>query len=295
MMHEIVSAIYRSQHRVSLRLAVPAGDSFVESYCSALRQRFQRQTSLPNAIEEWFFRTYASVKLILSSTVMLSSANYAAEKGLRIVEPYLLYYALFNTSRALVLLFPEQQWQDGKLLEESTHEKVRNVTVDQLRYLSQDLAHEYQDLAQRALVIRELFSYRFPATGLKNEIEKLLPDYEDIVVVCRYVAEAAQLYSECLEKAFSKVGRPSGEFSETALRRVFEYEHKLFGDFLMQDSDDYHRLGRALRSFGRPVSLALTATEGLVEDFFAAWDFSEVGLDAYKPDLSDWDLIFPVH
>lgn len=148
---------------------------------------------------------------------MLSSANYAAMKGLRIVEPYLLYYSLFNTSRALVLLVPEQEWQDGRLLEESTHEKVRNVTVDQLRYLSHDVAHEYQDLAQRALVTRELFSYRFPATGLKNEIEKLLPDYEDVVFVCRYVAETAQLYSECLEKAFSKLGRPMGEFSEANL------------------------------------------------------------------------------
>lgn len=268
-------------------------DDSVESYCRALRQRFQRQTSRPNAVEEWFFRTYAAVKLILSSTVMLSSANYATMRGLRIVEPYLLYYALFNTSRALVLLVPEQEWQDGKLLEESTHEKVRNVTVDQLRYLSHDLARKYQDLAQRALVTRELFSYRFPATGLKNEIEKLLPDYEDVVFVCRYIAETAQLYSECLEKAFSKLGRPYGDFSEAALRRVFEYEHKLLGNFLLEDRDDYYRLGRALTSVGRPVSLALTATEGLVEDFFAAWDFSDLGIDGYKPDINEWYLIFP--
>jgi len=226
---------------------------------------------------------------------MLSSANYAGGKGLRIVEPYLLYYALFNTSRALVLLVPEQQWQDGKLLEESTHEKVRNVTADHLRYLSKEMADEYQDLAQRALVVRELFSYRFPATGLKNEIEKLLPDYEDIVFVCRYVAEVAQLYSECLEKVFSNLGRPTRDFSETALRRVFEYEHKLLGDFLLHDSDDYHRLGGALTSFGRPISLALTAKEGLVEDFFAAWDFSKFGVDSYRPDLSEWGLIFPFH
>ncbi len=63
----------------------------------------------------------------------------------------------------------------------------------------------------------------------------------------------------------------------------------------MEDEDDYYRLGRALIKLGRPVSLALTATEGLVEDFFAAWDFSDLGLDAYKPDLNEWDLIFPVH
>jgi hypothetical protein len=164
-------------------------EKLVQFHCGALRQRFQLQTSLPNAVEHWFFRSYAAVKLILSSTVMLSSANYAAAKGLRIVEPYLLYCALFNTSRALVLLVPEERWQEGKLLEESTHEKVRNVTADQLRYLSKERAAEYQNLAQRALATREFFSYRFPATGLKNDVEKILPEYEDVVWVCRYIAE----------------------------------------------------------------------------------------------------------
>src|SRR5882724_9208146 len=215
-------------------------EGFIASHCTSLHQRFQVQTSLPCAIEEWFFRTYAAVKLILSATVMLSSVKYAAEKALRIVEPYLLYYALFNTSRAFVLLVPEQRWQDGRLLEESTHEKIRNVTADQLRYFSQGVADEYRDIAQRALVTRELFSYRFPAKGLKGGIEKVLPDFDETVFVCRYVAEVAQLYSECLEKVFSHLVRPSGEFSETALSRVFEYEHKLLRNFLLHDSDDYH-------------------------------------------------------
>jgi hypothetical protein len=92
------------------------------------------------------------------------------------------------------------------------------------------MADDYRDIAQRALVTRELFSYRFPATGLKNEIEKLLPDFDQTVHVCRYLAEVAQLYSECLEKAFSKLGRPSGEFSDTPLRRVFEYQHKVLSN-----------------------------------------------------------------
>ena len=268
-------------------------EKIVESCCAALRQRFQEQRSRQNAIEEWFFRTYVAVKLILSSTVMISSAKYAATKGLRIVEPYLLYYAVFNTSRSLVLLVPEQLWQNGKLLEESTHTKIRNVTFDQLSRFSKDVAKKYRDVTERALVAREMFSYRFPAEGLKSEIDKLLPDYDDIVFVCRYVAEVAQLYSETLEAVFSKLGRPSGEFSEDALRRVFEYEHKLLTNFLFEDSDDYYRLGPALTKYGRPLSLLLTATEGLVEDYFAAWDFSEIGSDGYKPDIDEWDLIFP--
>jgi hypothetical protein len=266
-------------------------ESLVKRHCSALRERFRKQTLLPNANEEWFFRTYAAVKLVLSATVMLSSAKYAAAKGLRIVEPYLLYYGLFNTSRALVLMVPEEKWQDGKLLEESTHEKIRNATVDQVRYLSKDVADEYRDLVQRAIVARELFSYRFPAEGLKGEVAQTLPKYDHAVSICMYIAEVAELYSECLEAAFSKLGRPMGEFSETTLRHVFEYEHKL-GE-LLHDWDDYYRLGRALIKRGRPVSLYMTQTEGLVEDFFASWDFSEDNVDLYSPALSEWDLIFP--
>ena len=267
-------------------------ETLVKSYCDGLRRRFQKRTKLANANEEWFFRTYVGVKLILSSTVMLSSARYAVKKGLRVVEPYLLYYALLNTSRALVLMIPEQEWRDGELFE-ATHQKVRNVTEDQLRHLSRHKAAEYRDLVRRALVSRELFSYRFPATGLKGEIATLLPDFDHTVAMCRHIAEVAQLHSECLEAAFSKLGRPSGHFSEDALRGVFEYESEDLGRLLF-DRDDYIRLGSALTHAGRPVSLSLTATEGLVEDFFGAWDFSD-DEDHYRPEITEWDLIFPVH
>ena len=134
--------------------------------------------------------------------------------------------------------------------------------------MSKDVANEYRELAQRALVARELFSYSFPAEGLKGEAAQSLPNYDHTVSICRYIAEVAQLYSECLEGAFSQLGRPMGEFSEAALRRVFEYEHKL--GTLLHDRDDYYRLGSALTKLGRPVSLYVTGTEGLVEDFFAS-------------------------
>ena len=104
-------------------------EPLAQSYCHSLRQRFKKNAQLPYASEEWLVRTYISVKLILSASVMLSSARYAAAKALRIVEPYLLYYSLLNTSRALVLLVPEQRWDDGKLLDETTHTKVLNVTA----------------------------------------------------------------------------------------------------------------------------------------------------------------------
>jgi hypothetical protein len=200
-------------------------------------------------------------------------------------------------------MIPEQDWQDGQLFE-ATHQKVRNLAADQLRYLSNGRATEYRELVHRALVSRELFSYRFPASGLKGEIATLLPDFDHTVAMCRHIAEVAQLHSECLEAAFSRLGQPYGDFSEDALRGVFEYESEQLGRVLF-DRDDYFRLGSALTRLGRPVSLSLTATEGLVEDFFGAWDSSKdapegededrQAEDRYFPDVTEWDLIFPFH
>jgi hypothetical protein len=72
----------------------------IAAYCASLRQRFDTQREAPEAAEQWIARTYIAVKYLLSASVMLSSAEFASARNLRIVEPYLLYYALFNSSRA---------------------------------------------------------------------------------------------------------------------------------------------------------------------------------------------------
>ena len=141
--------------------AVPAQE--IDRHCRSLRERFRQQTTIANASEEWMVRTHVSLKLLLSATVMFTSRTFAAAHQLRIVEPYLLYYSLFNTSRALVFLVPEERWDDGALLDKSTHTKVINITADRLRYLSATTADRYKDIARRALAVREFFSYKFPA------------------------------------------------------------------------------------------------------------------------------------
>jgi hypothetical protein len=203
-----------------------------------------------------------------------------------------MYYALFNTSRALVLVLPEQGWENGRLLDESSHEKIRNLVSDQLRYYSKTAAADYRDIAERALVARELFSYKFPAKGLKGPIANSSVGYDEIREVCRYVAEVAELNSECLEAAFQKLGRPFGDFSDMSLRRFWEYEHRLLRGPL-EDDEDYYRLGRALTNLGRPVSLWMTATEGLVEDFFGAWHFDASEMDQFALSMDDWSIVFP--
>lgn len=46
---------------------------------------------------------------------------------------------------------------------------------------------------------RELFSYKFPATGLQE-----LVDYEDVVTYCAILAELTELESEQIEKVYKK-------------------------------------------------------------------------------------------
>ncbi|PYX56145.1 MAG: hypothetical protein DMG76_15810 [Acidobacteria bacterium] len=74
----------------------------VQSYCVSLHNRFRSQTSLPEPCQAWMVRTHIALKLFRSATVMLSSSEFAAAAALRIAEPYLFYYALFNTSRQRV-------------------------------------------------------------------------------------------------------------------------------------------------------------------------------------------------
>jgi len=259
--------------------------------CESLRQRFKKQTLIQQANEEWMVRTHFSVKMLLSATVMFTSQQFAAAHALKIVEPYLLYYSLLNTSRALVFLIPEEPWSDGALLENVTHTKVINVTADQLRYLSTSTAEKYKQIAKQALAVREFFSYKFPASGLEGSLSEFLPSDIDVLELCRFIGEVAQLYSECLETEFRPYASPYGAFSDYPLRRFFEYPHKFLPEPI-EDDEDYWRLGHLLRKVGAPICLRKTATDGLVEDFMAAWDSGDETKGQYRPKLCDWGLIF---
>jgi len=269
-------------------LAGVANNEAIEKYCKSFRERIRKVKTAPGSLEEWLVRTYSATKLLLGATVMLSSAEYVGRKGVRMAEPYLLYYALFNTSRSAVLMIPEQGWNSGSLLDSVTHVTVINVTTDLLRRISVTTSEAYSALAQNALAARELFSYKFPAQGLKGKGISV-PDLDEVVECCMLIAELVQLMSECVETEFAPLAQPNGDFGEYPLRRLFEYKGR-YGE--VNDDDDYYRLGYMLRRIGAPVSIVSTATDGLVEDFFHSWDFgNEEDTDSYWPD--EWQLIFP--
>jgi hypothetical protein len=264
----------------------------IARYCGSLRQRLAAIARQSSATEEWVARGYLSVKFILASTLMLSSAEFAVEKNLRMAEPYLAYYALFNVSRAFVLMNPDHSWDDGDLAYETTHTKLLNITQDYLGRLSPKHAEQYRAISQRALRSRELFSYIFPASGPSNSSQSSPPDIKDVIDVCQAVAELAQLNSECVESAFRKLPPVRLDKDSITLRRLYEYEHRGGGPSF-RDSEDWYRLWQIERHTQRPHALHAMARPGLVEDFFGAWiSDDEMRTDAFDPDASDWTMIF---
>jgi hypothetical protein len=263
----------------------------LRTLCSSLQQRFRVSAAQPEAHEQWLVRTYSSLKYLLAATAMLSAAKYARLKGVRIVQPYLQYYALFNTSRALVLLMPEQAWSGGALLDGITHAKAPNIVEDLLRYVSPEFARDFRTCYDRALALREYFSYKFPAEGFGGELHGQQDTVEHTTKMCSSVAEVAQMTSECLAKVFANRPHPS-RLAEEPLRRFFEYSVRTIS--CVTDDEDYYRLGRIVMKDPSVCSLIEMATEGMVEDYFGSWnDPTATEPDAYHLEIEDWTLIFP--
>lgn len=268
-------------------------EQVIASYCRSLRNRLSNIPLTSEQSEIWIVRAYVSVKYLLAASLMLVSAEFAAKQNLKIVQPYLLYYALCNASHAFLLMVPEQEWRDGAILDDVTHQKAQNVVTDYIRYLSPDMAQRFKDVSGRAMATREMLSYKFPALGLTGDLGEVMPRLEEIVDVCQFLAEAAQLNSECIQAVFE--GVPDGTLSPDSaiLKRFFVYEHKAIPGFA--DSDDWYRLWQFGRHSNKPLSLHLTARPGLVDDFVGAWcpDGDETPeRTVFDPDEADMRLIF---
>jgi hypothetical protein len=230
--------------------------------------------------------------MMIAATVMFSSLKYAHAKGLRIVEPYLSYYALLNTTRALMFCVPHANWNRGELLS-ANHSKIMNVTTEHLRAIDGDLATRHANLWNKTRMARELFSYRFPAMGLRGEIRDVMPKWGDVLTHARVVSEIAQVNSECLEGACGCRKLPlddpaivEDENIDALLRAFYSYEHKTSS---ITDDDDYYRLGRIINKGHSPQNIFHLATDGLIEDAFSSWDFATSGMD-YSPE--DEDILY---
>ncbi len=239
---------------------------------------------------EWLIRTYLSMKMIFSASVMLTSLDYARKKNLKIVESYLSYYALLCCCRSVDLLFPENEWNNGKIITRR-HKKIITDVCKKIKEFNSEKGSELNEFIFKVKNTRELFSYKFPASGSDN----FLIDYDELIEQCTLLVEIAQIYSFELEKSFTKnIDVESSVFSEEILWKGSCY---LDGSYV--DEDDHQRVSCLAARQKRPYNLYSSMTEGQVEDFFGAWcclsnkSTDAEHVDVYNPDVN-WQIIFQI-
>jgi hypothetical protein len=236
---------------------------------------------------EWVIRNYIAIKMILASSVMLSSVQYAQERNLKIVEPYLHYYSLLSCCRAVIYTSPLVEYQNGNIFQ-LTHKKTINIVGDIISKFNKDKGSDFKLDIDKAREYREIFSYKFPAKGVQDEHLSTMKT----IYICSLLCEIAQFQSKILENTLYKKEIKGSDLDWSTLTKGFQYESE---HFTIIDDEDYQRLNYISRKQKSPLSLHLMMTEGLVEDFFGAWhsgndDDSE---ECYNPN-KNWQIIFPV-
>ncbi|MFG6179157.1 hypothetical protein ACGTN6_18115 [Halomonas sp. THAF12] len=239
---------------------------------------------------EWTCRIYFATNMILNATVLLKNAEYAEEKNVRIVRPYLEYYAVLSLLRCVVYTLPELEWKDGELIKIS-HTQALNLAIDCLAKFSIEKSQELKNVCKLLKAQRELISYRAPASGDRN-----LSSSYNITEVCTILAEVAQFNSELLEASVTKnASKENFVVHSSDIRKIVNVE--IEGQHF-NDRYDSIRLSYVQRKQSRPYNLALFMTEGQTEDFIGAWDDD----DNYEDDDSiyhggspcDWQDIFDI-
>ena len=259
----------------------------IESVVNSLRQPFAAIAKNLDVTTntQWTVRTYLASKMILASSVMLSSAEYAESKNLRIVKPYLMYYPLLSCARAVVFTNPHQEWSDDLIT--MNHSQTINIIGDIVSRYDQAEGEKIKSLINKSRIYREIYSYKFPANGLKE----IGLNFDKIVDICALLSEIAQLQSAILESAVTKHSKEKYEIDDEELSKLYSYGEE---GFRFIDPDDGYRLDYIKRKVSRPYSIMNTMTEGMVDDFFEAWcSQNEAPEDVYNPD-ENWRIIFPV-
>lgn len=140
---------------------------------------------------EWILRSYCATKMIMAATLLLNSAQYCINKNILITVPYLLYYAALSSARGLLYVSPFDQTKDLDGLMTITHSKVLNVVPDLIRnHFDRELGEKIKTLLYYLRNQRELFSYKFPASGISDDI-----NFDETVEICGLLAELTELSS----------------------------------------------------------------------------------------------------
>lgn len=254
------------------------------TYRNKLLQKFSILTkNWTNELHsEWTARMFLAAKMICASTLLLNTLNYSKRKNIRLTEPYLLYYSIFNCCRTLTFTHPLQIWRNGELISDS-HARVIKNTGSILDQINKDKSKDLLALIKITKDYRELFSYKYPADGLRNETIFRDVNLENITKKCRLLCEIAQFTSECFETSYEKhCSTNDYSLTEDNLEICLSYQ----GDnYSLTDDEDTYRISYIMRKVKRPYNIYFTMTEGMIDDFFGSWLASdEDDVDSFDPD-----------
>jgi hypothetical protein len=224
--------------------------------------------------------------------VLANSAEYAESQNLQVTLPYLVYYTILNCCRSFLLTLPCLDWRGEKTIE-MTHNNILNVTSDKLKRLGQRHEDMLKPRLWEAKEQRDLFSYRFPATGLTIFGDSLM-SVGEATGIARLLTELAQINLACLEGRVTK-HNPKRSFDILELDDMWHTMQYDMKTETLIDDEDYSRIGYFVRKYKGPAALAALATDGLVEEFFGAWqptDERDVA-DRFNAD-QQWDLLLDI-
>ena len=225
---------------------------------------------------EWLCRTYLAAKLIMQATLTVNSMLYAKERNLRVVVPYLKYYSALSLMRSVVLMLPEQSWNEGRIISLG-HEKILKLVVCHVAEFDKNAASSIERKIRSLRASRELISYRAPSSG-----DEAIPDVSEFLGLCALIAEIAQFDSELLEVSLNKNSDP--KYFELISDYLYELSNVSIGPHTFGDNEDAYRLDYFKRKQPHMVNIRFLMREGHVDDFFGAWSDSEDVNGAFDPD-----------
>ncbi len=241
---------------------------------------------------EWFIRSYLALKFVLGATVLANSAEFAEGRNLQVTLPYLGYYTILNCCRSFLLTLPCLDWRGEKTIE-MTHNNILNTTSDKLKRLGRSQEQRLEPRLRAAKEQRDLFSYRFPATGLAIFGDDLV-SVSEAITIARLLTELAQINLACLESRVTK-HHPKRQFELLELDDMWHTMQYVAKTEELIDDEDYGRVGYFVRKYKGPACLVSFATDGLVEEFFGAWGAKDDRDDADRFNADQqWDLLLDI-
>lgn len=249
----------------------------IKKYCEWVKRQYTPIVKSWNISVNtyWTAKYYLATKFLYMTNLLQHSLEFAREKNLKITIPYLIYYSLLTASRSLIYTAPNDDYSLDKV---RNHENIINMTADIIAKISKEESIEYKTTINTAKDNRELFSYKFPASGLRLINDNSDKAFKQIDLVRELAVLNSQILDVKLDKLKDKSVFEIDGTCGSVFYNLFEFKNKL-------DNDDYYNSGYIARKIKRPQPLNFMISEGIEEDFSLHWEPEDDNDDLFKPPL----------